>query len=187
MLERNAANFTPLSPVSFLRRSAEVYPGKTAVIHGERSFTYRELDARCRRLASALKKRGVGRGDTVAFMAPNVPALLEAHFAVPGIGGILNALNYRLDAATITFCLEHGGAKVLITDREFSPVVRAALDNLNRKILVVDIDDPLAVGGERLGSLEYEALLSEGDPAFTLESPADEWDSLSLLYTSGTT
>src|SRR4051812_39088155 len=107
MLERNAANFTPLSPLSFLRRSAEVYSGKTAVIHGDTSFTYRELDTRCRRLASALKNRGIGRGDTVAFMAPNVPALLEAHFAIPGIGAILNALNYRLDAAAIAFCLDH--------------------------------------------------------------------------------
>ena len=187
MLDRTSANYAPLTPVSFLRRAAEVYPGKTAVIHGNRSYTYRELDARCRRLASALRKRGVERGDTVAMMAPNVPALLEAHYAVPGIGAVLNALNYRLDATTIAFCLQHGGAKVLITDREFSSVVRAALVKLGREILVVDIDDPLAAPGERLGTLDYEALLQEGDEAFSLEAPADEWDSLSLLYTSGTT
>jgi 3-(methylthio)propionyl---CoA ligase len=188
MLERNPANYAPLTPVSFLRRSAETYGAKAAVIHGDRTFTYRELDERCRRLASALVKRGVGRGDTVAVMAPNVPALLEAHFAVPGIGAILNALNYRLDAATIAFCLRHGGAKVLITDREFSPVIRDALDQLkNARIEVIDIDDPLATGGDLVGSIEYEALLAEGDPEFDLQPPGDEWDSLSLLYTSGTT
>jgi fatty-acyl-CoA synthase len=187
MLERNTANHAPLTPVGFLRRSAEVSPSKTAVIHGDTAFTYRELDERCRRLASALRRRGVQRGDTVAVMAPNVPALLEAHFAIPGIGAILNALNYRLDAATIAFCLEHGGAKVLISDRELSPTAKAALGKLGRKILVVDIDDPLATGGERVGGLDYEALLAEGDPSFPLEAPADEWASLSLLYTSGTT
>ena len=175
MLERNPANYAALSPVAFLRRSAEVYPDKVAVIHGERRFTYREFDERCRRLAAALRKRGVGRGDTVAVMAPNVPALLEAHYGVPGCGAILNALNYRLDAATIAFCLEHGQAKVLVTDAEFSQTVDAALRKLGREILVVDIDR------------DYEALLDEGDPAFVLEGPADEWDSLSLLYTSGTT
>ena len=187
MLERTAANYAPLTPVSFLRRAAEVYPGKVAVIHGEASYTYREFDERCRRLASALRKRGVGRGDTVAMMAPNVPALLEAHYAVPGIGAVLNALNYRLDAATIAFCLDHGGAKVLITDREFSATIEAALAKLGREILVVDIDDALAPAGQRVGALDYEALLAEGDAGFALEAPADEWDSLSLLYTSGTT
>jgi fatty-acyl-CoA synthase len=187
MLQRNPANYAPLTPVSFLRRSAETYGAKAAVVHGDRTFTYRELDERCRRLASALVKRGIGRGDTVAVMAPNVPALLEAHFAVPGIGAILNALNYRLDATTIAFCLEHGGAKVLITDRELSPVIGAALGKLRSKVLIVDIDDPLAMGGERMGSIEYEAFLEEGDAGFELQPPQDEWDSLSLLYTSGTT
>jgi len=186
-LARNAANFAPLSPVSFLRRSADVYPDKAAVIHGDRRFTYRELARRCARLGSALARRGVQRGDTVAIMAPNIPAMLEAHFAVPGIGAVLNSLNYRLDAATIAFCLQHGGAKVLLTDREFSPVVSAALAKLERRPLVVDIDDPLAASGERIGALTYEDLLAEGDPAFALPGPNDEWDSLSLLYTSGTT
>jgi fatty-acyl-CoA synthase len=187
MLDRNPANFAPLTPLSFLRRSEEVYPGKPAVIHGERTYTYRELGERCRRLASALAKRGIRRGDTVAVMAPNVPALLEAHYAIPGLGAVLNALNIRLDPATIAFCLGHGQAKALITDREFSPVVRDALRKLGRDILVVDIDDPLGAGGEKLGRIDYEALLGEGDPLFALPGPGDEWDSLSLLYTSGTT
>jgi fatty-acyl-CoA synthase len=186
-LDRNAANYVPLSPVGFLARSAQVYPGKAAVIHGASVFTYRQFEERVHRLASALAARGVGRGDTVAVMAPNVPALLEAHYAVPGIGAILNALNYRLDAATIAFCLEHGGAKVLITDREFSPVISQALRQLGRPIFVVDIDDPLAASGERLGAVDYESWLARGDPSFALPGPEDEWDALALLYTSGTT
>ena len=186
-MERNPANFAPLTPVSFLRRCAEVYPEKIAVIHGDSAFTYRELEARCRRFASALARRGVKRGDTVAVMAPNVPALLEAHYAVPGSGAVLNALNYRLDAATIAFCLDHGEAKVLLTDREFSPVIREALEKTRRRPLVIDIDDPLAALGERLGELTYEEFLAAGDPDFVLSGPVDEWDSLSLLYTSGTT
>ena len=137
-LERNRANFAALTPVAFLRRSAEVYPAKVAVIHGERAYTYREFEERCRRFASCLVARGVKRGDTVAIMAPNVPALLEAHYAVPGMGAVLNALNYRLDAASIAFCLEHGEAKVLITDREFAPVVAAALAQVKREIFVVE-------------------------------------------------
>ena len=163
-LDRNAANYTPLTPVSFLARSADVYPDKVAVIHGDHAYTYREFRERCSRLASVLARHGIGRGDTVAIMAPNVPALLECHYAVPGLGAILNALNYRLDAATIAFCLEHGGAKVLITDREFSPVIARALEKLGREILVVDIDDPLGPGGEKLGSIDYEAWIAKGDP-----------------------
>ena len=186
-MDRNAANFVALTPVSFLERSAEVYPDKVAVIHGAVRHTYREFAARVRRLASVLHTRGIGRGDTVAIMAPNVPALLEAHYAVPGLGAVLNALNYRLDAATIAFCLGHGQAKVLITDREFSPVISAALGKLDREILVVDIDDPLAAGGERLGEIDYESWIAQGDPDFHLPGPVDEWDSAALLYTSGTT
>ncbi len=186
-LERNRANFAALTPVAFLARSADVYPGKVALIHGERRYTYRELDERCRRFASCLAARGVKRGDTVAVMAPNVPALLEAHYAVPGIGAVLNALNYRLDAAALAFCLEHGEAKVLVTDREYAPVVKAALAGVKREIFVVDIDDALGPGGERLGAIDYETWLGEGDPTFELPGPEDEWDSLALLYTSGTT
>jgi fatty-acyl-CoA synthase len=186
-LGRNAANYAPLTPVAFLERAADVYPAKTAVIHGAVRYTYRQFDERVRRLASVLAARGVGYGDTVAVMAPNVPALLEAHYAVPGLGAILNALNYRLDAATLAFSLEHGEAKVLITDREFSPVISKALAQLGRPIFVVDIDDPLAPSGECLGSIDYEAWLASGDPAFRLPGPRDEWDAIALLYTSGTT
>jgi fatty-acyl-CoA synthase len=186
-MERNRANFAPLTPISFLRRAADVYPQKPAVIHGERAYTYREFHERCRRLASVLAARGVRRGDTVAVMAPNVPALLEAHYAVPGLGAMLNALNYRLDSRSIAFCLGHGEAKVLITDRELSGVVKGALAQLGREIFVVDIDDALGSGGERLGSIDYESWIGEGDPSFELKDPDDEWDSLALLYTSGTT
>src|SRR5262249_19299748 len=159
-MERNRANFAPLTPVSFLRRSADVFPHKPAVVHGDRAYTYREFHERCRRLASLLVARGVGRGDTVTVMAPNVPALLEAHNAVPGIGAVLNAMNYRLDAGTIAFCLEHGEAKVLITDREFAHVIKPALAKVHRPIFVVDIDDPLASGGALLGKTDYESWLA---------------------------
>src|ERR1700693_6354172 len=141
-LARNAANHVPLTPVSFLERSADVYPDKIAVRHGRLAYTYREFAARCRRLASALARRGVRRGDTVAMMAPNVPALLEAHYAVPALGAVLNALNVRLDARTIAFCLAHGGAKVLVTDAEFAATIKTALAQLDTGLLVVDIADP---------------------------------------------
>ena len=183
----NRANYVPLSPVQFLERSAFIWPSKLAVRHGQLAYSYRELEARCRRLASALAARGIGRGDTVAVMAPNVPALLEAHYAVPALGAVLNALNYRLDAKTIAFCLAHGKAKVLLTDAEFAATIKAALGELRRKLLVVDIDDPEGPRGDALGSIRYEALLAEGDPGFAWPGPEDEWDSLSLLYTSGTT
>ena len=186
-MERQAANYVPLTPVAFLERSAEVWPDRVAVRHGRLALTYRELGERVRRLASALAARGVRRGDTVAVMAPNVPAMLELHFAVPALGAVLNALNVRLDATALSFCLEHGGAKVVVTDPEFAPAMKPALAQLDRDVLVVDIDDPEGPGGERLGSVAYEALLGEGDPAFALPGPLDEWDSLSLLYTSGTT
>src|SRR5262245_33125005 len=186
-LERVRANFVPLTPLSFLARSASVYPEKTAVIHGDRTFTYAELYARCRRLASALTRRGVGLGDTVAVMAPNVPALLEAHYGVPMTGAVLNALNYRLDARSIAFILEHGGARLLITDREFSETIGRALELLGRSIPVIDIDDPLHEGGTLLCEKDYDALLAEGDPEFDWGGPADEWQAICLLYTSGTT
>jgi fatty-acyl-CoA synthase len=186
-LVRNAANHVALSPVSFITRSATIWPARIAVRHGRLAYTYREFEARCRRLASALARRGIVRGDTVAVMAPNVPALLEAHFAVPALGAVLNALNVRLDAATIAFCLAHGRAKVLLTDAEFAPTVRAALALLGRDIVVIDVADSEGPEGERLGATTYDELLAEGDPAFAWPGPLDEWDSLSLLYTSGTT
>ena len=186
-LGRNAANFQPLTPLTFLDWSASVYPDRPAVIHGEVTYTYREFYERCRRLASALTKRGVGLGETVAVMAPNVPALLEAHYGVPMVGAVLNALNIRLDAATVAFILDHAEANVLITDRELSPAIKPALEMVEREILVIDIDDPLADGGELLGDRDYEAFLQEGDPDFEWRPPADEWQAVALNYTSGTT
>jgi fatty-acyl-CoA synthase len=186
-LDRTAANSTPLTPLSFLAWAAHVYPDKTAVIHGDRAFTYAEFAARCRRLASALARRGIGRGDTVAVMAPNVPAMLEAHYGVPMVGAVLNALNYRLDARSIAFILEHGEAKLLITDREFSPTIEPALRMLGRRLPVIDIDDALGEGGQLLGEKDYEAFLAEGDPTFAPRPPEDEWQAICLLYTSGTT
>jgi fatty-acyl-CoA synthase len=189
-LERGPANHVPLTPLSFLARAAHVYSDKTAVIHGDRRFGYAEFYGRCRRLASALRQRGVGPGDTVAVMAPNVPAMLEAHYGVPMAGAVLNALNYRLDPRSIAFILEHGAAKLLITDKEFSDTVGPALDLLARRIPVVDIDDPLDPGdrvGACLGEIDYEAFIAAGDPAFDWAGPADEWDAICLLYTSGTT
>src|SRR5437867_4426872 len=187
VLGKQRANYVPLSPVQFLARSALIWPHKIAVRHGAQAYTYREFEARCRRLASALARRGVGRGDTVAVMAPNVPALLEAHYAVPALGAVLNALNYRLDARTIAFCLAHGGAKVLLTDAEFAPMIKSALAQVDNGLLVVDIADPEGPPGECLGTVDYATLLAEGDPDFAWPGPNDEWDALALLYTSGTT
>ena len=186
-LDRNPANYQPLTPLTFLDWAATVYPDKTAVVHGEARYSYREFYERCQRLAGALSGRGIGLGDTVAVLAPNVPALLEAHYGVPMAGAVLNAINIRQDSETIAFILAHGEAKALITDREFSPVVKDALARLEREVLVVDIDDPLGEGGELLGELDYEALLKEGGPDFDWRPPDDEWQALSLNYTSGTT
>jgi fatty-acyl-CoA synthase len=189
-LGRRPANHIPLTPAGFLERAAAVYPGKPAVIYDARVFTYAELYARSRCLTSALVRRGIGVGDTVAIMAPNVPAMLEAHYGVPMAGSVLNALNYRLDARSIAFILQHADAKLLITDAEFSDTIAPALALLPRPIPVVDIVDPLADpgrGGARLGATEYEELLAEGDPEHDWPRPADEWQALSLLYTSGTT
>src|SRR6202167_2051739 len=187
-LDRNAANFQPLTPLSFLHRAAEVYPDQTAIIHGRRSWTYRQFFARARQLASALAKRGIKRGDTVAVVLPNTPAILEAHYGVPMPGSVLNSINTRLDAAIIAFTLDHGYAKVLITDREFSKVVKEALASCEATPLVIDYDDPEFTGaGERLGNLDYEDFLREGDADFAWLMPHDEWDALALNYTSRTT
>jgi len=186
-LDPNPANFVPLTPLSLLERSAMVYPHKVSVIHGEQRFSYRQFRERCVRLASALARRGIGPGDTVAVMAPNVPALLEAHFGVPMCGAVLNALNIRLDAANIAFILQHGEARVLITDREFSAVVGPALAELEQPPLVIDIDDPLHEGGTLLGELDYETFLESGDPDYRYPPVSDEWGAISLNYTSGTT
>ena len=186
-LDRNPANHTPLTPLGFLERSAAVYPDRTSLVHGNRRHTWAETYARCRRLASSLAAHGVGRGDTVSVMAPNVPAAYEATLAVPMLGAVVNTINTRLDANTVAFILEHGEAKALITDRELSPAIGAALARLERRPLVIDIDDPDAPGGEPLGDIEYEAFLASGDPTFGWRGPHDEWDAISLNYTSGTT
>lgn len=186
-LDANAANFDPLSPLTFLTRSAEVYPDHTAMIHGDWSYSYSEFYGRCKRLASALSARGIGLGDTVSVIAPNVPALLESHFGVPMVGAVLNALNTRLDAATIAHILDHGNCKLLITDREFSDVMTKALKMANVDPIVIDIDDPLGEGGDLIGEATYEALLEGGDPNYFWTGPEDEWQAISLNYTSGTT
>jgi len=187
-LDRNRANFAALTPLSFIARAADVFPHKTSIIHGPTRFTWKETNERCRRLASALRKRGIGKNDTVAAMLPNIPAMFEAHFGVPMAGAVLNTLNTRLDAEAIAFMLDHGEAKVLLTDREFSRVVDKALKLMTgTKPVVIDVDDMLYEGGANLGEIDYEAFLLEGDPAFAPIMPDDEWDAIALNYTSGTT
>ncbi len=187
-LDKNNANYTQLTPLTFLARAALAHPARVAVIHGALRRTWAEVAARCARLATALQRRGVGRGDTVAALLPNVPAMVEAHFGVPMSGAVLNALNTRLDAESVAFMLGHGEAKVLLVDREFSEVARVAVATCGREVLVVDVDDAEYTGpGRSIGRLEYEALLAEGDPAFVYPGPADEWDAICLNYTSGTT
>ncbi len=187
-LGRTPANFAPLTPLGFLPRTAEIHPERVAVIHGDRRITYRDFDARARRLASALVRRGIGPGDTVSAVLPNVPAMLDAHFGVPMIGAVLNTINTRLDARTIAYILEHGEAKVLLIDREYASTVGPALERLGTKPLVIEVDDPLYQGpGERLGEVEYEAFLAMGSPDFAWTPPADEGLPIALNYTSGTT
>ncbi|PRX20086.1 fatty-acyl-CoA synthase [Paraburkholderia sp. BL18I3N2] len=187
-LERDPANFIALSPLTFLERAASIWPERTAVVHGAIRRDWAETYRRCRRLAGALRGRGIGKGDTVAMIAANTPELFEAHFGVPLCGAVLNTINTRLDADTIAFILNHGDAKLLITDREFSLTVRKALARLGRVIHVIDIDDPQFGDGDLLGEKNYEALLQEGThTGFSLAMPEDEWQAISLNYTSGTT
>jgi fatty-acyl-CoA synthase len=187
-LDRNPANFQPLTPLTLLERAAAVFPDHVAIVHGPLRRSYKEFYARARKLASALNKHGIGRGDTVSAILANTPAMLEAHYGVPMTGGVLNTINTRLDAAVIAFQLDHGGAKVLIVDREFSKVVKEALALAKVKPLVIDYDDPEFSGpGERLGTIEYEDFIRDGDPDFGWRMPDDEWDAITLNYTSGTT
>ena len=186
-LEKNAANYQPLSPLTFLERSAKVYPNRTAVIHGSRSYDYAELYDRCRRLGSALEARGIGVGDTVAIIAPNVPAMLEAHYGVPMTGAVLNTMNIRLDATAIGFILDHGEAKAVIVDPEFADVAREAIEIATVSPLVIDIEDPEFPDARKVGDLTYDDLLSEGDPNYAWSLPSDEWNAITLNYTSGTT
>jgi len=191
-LERNSANYTPITPLLFLERSAEIYPKKVAIVHGKLRQTWSQTYDRCRRLASALQKHGVGLGDTVAVMLPNTPPMVEAHFGIPMAGAVLNALNTRLDPESVAFMLNHGEAKVVIVDPEFSGVMKKALEiakkDSGREFLVVDVEEKeFDVPGEKLGKLTYEQLLAEGDPQFAWQVPADEWQAICLNYTSGTT
>ena len=174
-LDKNPANYAPLTPLTFIERTAKVFPERIAVIHGARRYTWKETFARCRQLASALSRRGIGVGDTVAVMLPNTPPMYEAHFGVPVTGAVLNALNTRLDAESVAFMLDHGGARLLITDREYSPIVEKALALAKNKPVVIDVDDPAFSGGKLLGEMDYEALLAEGDPLYKWSGPADRF------------
>ena len=187
-LARNPANHQPLTPLTQLERAAAIWPARTAVVHGRQTHTYHELYARCRRLGSALAKLGIGVGDTVSAMLPNVPSMIEAHYGVAMTGAVLHSINTRLDAAIIAFMLDHAGTKVLITDREFAPTIRAALAEATVKPLIIDYEDlEFPQTGDRLGTIDYEAFLGQGDPGFAWRMPADEWEAIALNYTSGTT
>ncbi len=187
-LDRNPANFQPLTPLTFLERAAAVFPERIAIVHGRLRRNYADFYLRSRRLASALAKRGVKKGDTVSVMLANSPAMLECHYGVPMIGAVLNTLNTRLDAPILAFTIDHAEAKVLIVDREFSGVIKEALALCKAKPLIIDYDDEEYVGdGEALGEIEYETFIAHGDPNYEWTPPEDEWDAISLNYTSGTT
>ena len=187
-LDKTPANFVPLTPLSFLARTAAVYPDHISTVYEGRVFTWAQTYARCRRFASFLAARNIGSGDTVAAMLPNIPAMNEVHFAVPMAGAVLNALNIRLDASSIAFQLDHGGAKIVLVDPEFAGVIAEALTLMTgAKPFVIDVDDAAFAGGKRIGELEYEDALSQGDENFTARRPQDEWDAIALSYTSGTT
>ncbi|MEJ2121121.1 MAG: AMP-binding protein [Alphaproteobacteria bacterium] len=186
-LDKVPANFQPLTPLTLIERAAGIFPDRVAVIHGERRYSWLETYTRSRQLGSALSKRGIGVGDTVAIMAPNIPEFYEGTFGVPMCGAVLNSLNIRLDAETIAFILNHGEAKAILTDREFSPVIKEALAISGRDMIVIDIDDDLAQGGELIGETDYEAFIATGDPDYAWRMPDDEWNAVALNYTSGTT
>lgn len=187
-LDKNPANYVALSPITFMQRSAEVFPNRLAVIHGERRYTWAQTFERSKRLASALEQLGVKTGDTVAVMLNNTPEMYECHFGVPATGAVLNTLNTRLDADTVAFMLNHGEAKILITDREYSHIVKPALEKIGREIKVIDVNDPEYLGqGDLLGDIDYEAFIAKGYADYEWTGPDDEWDAISLNYTSGTT
>ena len=187
-LDRNPANHQPLTPLQFLERAAAVFPDQVAVVHGPMRRPYKELYARARKLASALARHGIGKGDTVSVMLANTPAMIECHYGIPMCKAVLNALNTRLDAAIIAFTLDHAETKVLIVDREFSKVMAEALKLAKVKPLVIDYHDPEYAGpGEKIGTLDYEDFIGVGDPDFAWSMPDDEWDAIALNYTSGTT
>ncbi|TIH42291.1 AMP-binding protein, partial [Klebsiella pneumoniae] len=183
-LDKTSANYVPLTPLSFLARSAAVYPDHVSAVYEGRSFTWKQTYERCKRFASYLAGHGIGHGDTVAAMLPNIPAMNELHFAVPMTGAVLNALNIRLDAASIAFQLDHGGARIILVDPEFAGVIAEALTLMEGpKPFVIDVDDAAFSGGKRIGAIEYEAAVAAGDPAFAERPPADEWNAIALSYT----
>jgi len=187
-LDKTSANYQPLTPISFLERTAGIFPNQTAIIHGQARTTYAEFYARARKLASVLAQKGIGKGDTVSVMLSNTPPMLEAHYGVPMTGAVLHSMNTRLDAAVIAFQLDHAETKILITDREFSATMKEALALAKVNPLVVDYDDPeFTQDGEMLGDIEYEDFIRDGDENFSWSPPEDEWNSISLNYTSGTT
>jgi len=188
-LEKNNANYVPLTPITFLERTKDIYPNYEAIIYRNRTYTWREVYERCIRFASVLEKNGIKAGDTVSIMAANTPELFEAHYSVPMTGAVLNAINTRLDSKTVGYILKHADTKVLIVDRQFSPVVKKALDDLGKKILIIDIVDKQTdlKGSEKIGELEYESFLKKGDTNYIWKRPKDEWQAISLNYTSGTT
>lgn len=186
-LDKTPANFTPLSPLSFIERAREVYPEHCSIIHGDRRYTWKETYERCLALAAALSSHNIGVGDTVSVIAPNIPELFEAHYGVPMCGATLNAINTRLDARTIAYIFDHASTKVVICDRESSATITDALALAEVDPLVIDIDDALANGGELIGTMDYESFLAKADPDFKWTLPTDEWNAISLNYTSGTT
>jgi len=186
-LDKNTANYTALSPLSFLARTKDVYPDYPSIVYGTTSYHWHQTSERCARLASALSKIGVEKNQTVAIMAPNIPPMFEAHFGVPMCGAVLNAINTRLDAKSIAYILQHSEAKVILADTEYSKTLAIALANLQERPIVIDIEDPAVADGERLGTIEYEEFLLSGDTDYNWQLPKDEWDAISLNYTSGTT
>ena len=185
-LDKNTANYTALSPLSFLERAKDVYPEYPSIVYGKTSYQWQQTSERCVRLASALRAIGIEKNQTVAIIAPNIPPMFEAHFGVPMSGAVLNAINTRLDAKSILYILEHSEARVLIADTEYSKTL-AVLPQLKEPPIVIDIEDPFVTDGERLGTIEYEEFLQTGDPHYNWQRPQDEWDAISLNYTSGTT
>ncbi|HZV21255.1 MAG TPA: acyl-CoA synthetase, partial [Hyphomicrobiales bacterium] len=187
-LDKTPANYQPLTPLSFLARTASIFPAYPAIVHGARTYTYAEFYQRARRLASAIARRGIGKNDTVSVMLPNVPAMLEAKFGVPMAGAVLHSMNTRLDAANIGFMLDHAETKLVITDTEYAELIREALRLAKNRPVIVDYADPAFPGlGARLGEMDYEEFLASGDPNFVWKMPEDEWDAITLNYTSGTT
>ena len=188
-LDKNNANFVPLTPLSFLQRAKDIYPNYEAIVYEDRRYTWSEVFKRCIKFASALEKIGINKGDTVSFLAFNTPEIFEAHYSVPMTGAVLNTINIRLDAKTIAYILEHSDAKVLVVDRQLHVEVKKALSSINKKITIIDIFDKFADQSklEKIGDLEYEDFLNTGDEKYNWKMPEDEWQAISLSYTSGTT